>query len=145
MSNFPARVLSGRYAEEWSDLWIAAWYVSTGLWVGYGFWARDFSRAFAGFAVFFGPMEYWGVRKANDKYPPLTHVIRRRFPSWLAFPVMFATITALVARSGALEWYPVGLLAFAAASLGWLTEHFIATYSEVERSTSLDQRTRRAA
>jgi hypothetical protein len=33
----------------------------------------------------FAILEWWGLRKAGDEYPPLTHVIRKYVPRWLFF------------------------------------------------------------
>jgi hypothetical protein len=33
----------------------------------------------------FAILEWWGLRKSEDEYPPLTHVIRKYVPRWLFF------------------------------------------------------------
>ena len=69
-------------------------------WIVYGLWVRDFSRGVTAFVVLFLPQEMYAISKANDAFPPLTHVVRNRFPGWFAFPLIFATVAA-VAPPGA--------------------------------------------
>lgn len=122
------RVVSGVGAEIWNPWWVATWYVVTVTWIVYGLVAADFSRGFSAFVVLFAPFEAFGVWRNDDAFPPLTHVIRNRFPKWFAFPLIFATVAAVSARWGGLDWYATGIITLAVAALGWLTDHFIATY-----------------
>lgn len=62
-------------------------------------WAVWAALAALGFAV----LEFLGLRREGDAWPPLTYVIRRYVPAWLLF-----------AAGGGL--------------VGWLVWHFIATY-----------------
>ncbi len=98
-------------------------------WIICGLWARDFSRGVTAFAVLFLPQEMYAISKDNDAFPPLTHVVRNRFPSWLAFPLIFATVAAVASRWAAVDWRAVGLITLPVAALGWLIEHFLATYA----------------
>jgi hypothetical protein len=144
----PARVLSGeRNKAEWNPLWILGWYVTTIGWIGYGLWARDFSRGVTAFLALFLPQELYAISRENDPFPPLTHVVRNRFPSWFAFPLIFGTVAAVSARWAALEWRQVGLITLAVAALGWLIEHFLATYAgpDPRRRGTETGRARRAA
>ena len=126
----PARVLSGdRNKAKWNPWWILGWYVTTIGWIVYGLWARDFSRGVIAFVVLFLPQEMYAISKDNDAFPPLTHVVRNRFPGWIAFPVIFATVAAVSARWAALGWRAAGLITLPVAALGWLIEHFLATYA----------------
>jgi len=126
----PARALSGaRNKAEWNPWWILGWYVTTIGWIVYGLWAGDFSRGLTAFLVLFVPQETYAIRKADDAFPPLTHVVRNRFPSWFAFPLIFATVAAVSARWAGLEWRLVGLITLPVTELGWLIEHFLATYA----------------
>jgi hypothetical protein len=137
----------GRNRAEWNPWWILGWYVTTIGWIVYGLWVRDFSRGFTAFVVLFLPQEMYAISKENDAFPPLTHVVRNRFPSWFAFPLIFATVAAVSARWAALEWRPVGLITLPVAALGWLIEHFLATYAgpDPRREGSATARERRAA
>lgn len=81
-------------------------------WIVYGLWARDFSRGVSAFIVLFLPQGLYVISKENDAFPALTHVVRNRFPSWFAFPLIFATVGAVSARWAALEWRAVGLPPF---------------------------------
>lgn len=86
----PAVVLSGeRNKAEWNPWWILGWYVTTIGWIVYGFWARDFSRGLTALVVLFLPQELYALSKDNDAFPPLTHVVRNRSPSWFAFPLIY--------------------------------------------------------
>jgi hypothetical protein len=126
----PSRVLSGdRNQTEWNPWWILLWYASTIGWVSYSLWAADFSRGFLAFVVLFLPQEMFALRKSDDAFPPLTHVVRNRFSSWFAFPLIFGTVAAVCSRWAALEWRAVGLITLPVAGLGWLIEHFLATYA----------------
>jgi hypothetical protein len=125
-----SRALSGnRNKAKWNPWWILGWYVTTIGWIVYGLWSRDFSRGVSAFVVLFFPQELYAIRKDNDAFPPLTHVVRNRFESWFAFPLIFATVAAVSARWAALEWRAVGLITLPVAALGWLIEHFLATYA----------------
>ena len=73
-------------------------------------------------ATGFGTMEGVGLIKPDDPYPPLTHVIRRFVPRWIAF-------TAIYAFTGAAGsvWLRVSTplrLGALFALLGWFTTHF---------------------
>jgi hypothetical protein len=74
----------------------------------------------------FGTMEVVGLVREQDAFPPLTWVIRRYLPRWLAF----AAIYAAVGGAGA-YWFRVSRaerVAALFALLGWLTAHFDQTY-----------------
>lgn len=115
--------------DDWNPWWILGWYVTTIGWIAYGLWARDFWRGVPAFVVLFFPQEIYAIRKKDDAFPPLTHVVRNRFPSWLAFLLIFATVAAVSARWAGLEWRAVGLITLPVAALGWIIEHFLATYA----------------
>jgi hypothetical protein len=84
VASLPARVLSGdRNEAEWNSLWILGWYVTTIGWI-YGLLAPDYWRGFLAFVVLFLPQEIFAISKENDAFPPLTHVVRNRFPGWFA-------------------------------------------------------------
>lgn len=79
-------------------------------------------------AVGFGTMEGVGLVREKDAFPPLTFLIRRYLPRWLAF----AAIYALVGGAGA-YWFRISRAERVAgmfALLGWLTAHFDLTYDE---------------
>ena len=109
-------------------------------------WNRWFVRVWAGVAVTllvllrflpfwkwflvaapsFGTMEGVGLRKMRDAFPPLTHVIRRYVPRWLAFTAIFGIWGATIAYWLSLPRpYVIGV---ATALLGWLNDHFDVTY-----------------
>jgi len=141
-----ARAISGKpHADAWNPWWILGWYVTTIGWIAYGLWSRDFSRGVSAFVVLFLPQELYAISREHDAFPPLTHVVRNRFPSWFAFPLIFATVAAVSARWAALDWRDVGLLTLPVAALGWLIEHFLATYAGPDPRRDQVERGRRAA
>ena len=143
-----ARAVSGdRNREKWNPWWVLGWYVTTIGWIAYGMWARDFTQGVAAFLVLFLPQEMYAISKDNDAFPPLTHVVRNRFPGWFAFPLIFATVASVSARWADLDWRPVGLITVPVAALGWLIEHFLATYAgpDPRRSATDPARERKAA
>lgn len=141
-----ARAISGEpHADAWNPWWILGWYVTTIGWIAYGLWSRDFSRGVSAFVVLFLPQELYAISREHDAFPPLTHVVRNRFPSWFAFPLIFATVAAVSARWAALDWRDVGLLTLPVAALGWLIEHFLATYAGPDPRRDQVEGGRRAA
>ena len=143
-----AGALSGdRNRAAWNQWWILGWYVTTIGWIAYGLWARDFSRGITAFIVLFLPQELFAIRKQDDAFPPLTHVVRNRFPGWFAFPLIFSTVAAVSARWALLDWREVGLITLPVAALGWLIEHFLATYAgpDPRREGTAAEGQRRAA
>ena len=139
-----ARIVSGKGAAVWDTRWILMWYGVTLTWVVYGLWVADFTRGASAFIVLFFPFELWGIHQKRDAYPPLTHVIRNRFPQWFALPLIFATVASVCSRWAGLGWRHVGLITIPTAALGWLTDHFIATYHDQD-PRPFSGRTTRAA
>lgn len=70
-------------------------------------WSKTFLGAWAAWLLavlgIFALLEWWGLRKEGDEYPPLTYVIRRYVPAWGLF---------------------LGLGAF----FGWFAWHMVVTY-----------------
>lgn len=70
-------------------------------------WNRFFLWAWGAWAlttlIFFGILEWFGMRQPADDKPPLTFVIRRYVPAWLFFASLFG----------------LG---------GWLIQHFLFTW-----------------
>lgn len=125
-----ARALSGeKNKERWNTWWILGWYVTTSAWVAIGLSDPGYGWGVLAFVVLFLPQELFALREEGDQFPPLTHVVRTRFPSWFAFPLIFATVTAVTSRWASLDWEAVGQITVPAAALGWLIEHFLATYA----------------
>jgi hypothetical protein len=52
-----------------------------------GKWDKNFVMAWIGWALatlgVFALLEWWGLRKEGDEYPPLTYLLRRYVPLWL--------------------------------------------------------------
>lgn len=119
-----------RVADEpmpWARWWLWLWGV-----VALGLIALVFLVPFLWWAlaalVGFGVMEGLGLVRPHDQYPPLTHVIGRYVPRWVAF-------TAIYGLTGAAAGVWLGFrrperLAAMLALLGWLTTHFDVTFSE---------------
>lgn len=113
---------------EWKPWWIWFWYLATAGWVGYGLYSADFTRGGAAFLLLFGVPETIGVWRGGDAYPPLTHVIRNQFPSWVAFPAILAVVGGVGARWANLDWRATFFVALILGAAGWLIEHFLAVY-----------------
>jgi len=76
---------------------------------------------------FLGP-ELWAVTHEPSSTPPLTSILRRYVPSWVAFPLLGSLVGGIVAFWIAGPF--IGLMIGLAAGLGfWLIEHFTSTYS----------------
>jgi hypothetical protein len=114
-------------AKPWARWWLYLWgVVAVALLVlvfflPFGWWA-------GAAAVGFGTLEGIGLWRADDAYPPLTHVIRRYVPRWAAF-------TGIYAFTGAAGGTWLGLsrperLAALFGLLGWFTTHFDVTFDE---------------
>jgi hypothetical protein len=79
-------------------------------------------------AVLFGVPEAIGLMRHRDSLPPLTYVIQRYVPRWLAFPLLRGLLWA-----GAAWWMglrPEVCLAVGVtgAADGWISNHFDVTY-----------------
>lgn len=91
--------------------------------VSFRWWAI---AAFVGFGV----MEGLGLVRPHDQYPPLTHVIRRYVPRWVAFTAIYG-LTGVAA--GVWLRYPrPERLGAILALLGWFTTHFDVAFSETK-------------
>lgn len=78
-----ARALSGEENKErWNTWWILGWYVTTGGWVAIGLSDPGYGWGVLAFVVLFFPQELFALREEGDQFPPLTHVVRTRLPSW---------------------------------------------------------------
>lgn len=76
----------------------------------------------------FGSMEAMGLVSRNDEYPPLTHVIRRFVPRWVAFTAIYGVTGA--AGAVWLELSDPARLGLLFALLGWFTTHFDVAFDE---------------
>ena len=85
--------------------------------------------------VGFGTMEGIGLVHPDDPYPPLTHVIRRFLPRWVAFTAIYGFTGA--AGSVWLHISTPEKLGALFAMLGWFTTHFDVTF---DSSKSLEER-----
>jgi ABC-type Fe3+ transport system permease subunit len=111
----------------WARWWLWLWgAVAVGLIVLFfvvplKWWAV---AAFAGFGI----MEGIGLIRPTDPYPPLTHIIRRYVPRWVAFTAIYG----FAGGAGAvwLGFPHPGRLALLLALLGWLTSHFDVTFDQ---------------
>jgi hypothetical protein len=115
--------LATRWARWWLWLWgaVSVTLLVLAFFLPFGWWA------FAA-AVGFGSLEAFGLWRADDAYPPLTHVVRRYVPRWAAF-------TAIYAYAGAAggTWLRLAhpeKLALLFAILGYLTTHFDVTFDQ---------------
>lgn len=111
----------------WAPWWLWLWGI-----VAVGLIASIFLMPFKWWAVAavagFGSMEAIGLLRPHDPYPPLTHVIRRFLPRWVAFTLIYGF-------TGAAGGFWLGFarpehLGLLFALLGWFTSHFDVTFDE---------------
>jgi hypothetical protein len=107
----------------WARWWLWLWGgVAVGLIVLALTPVLSFKEWAAAALVGFGSMEGIGLYKADDRYPPLTQVIRQFVPRWAAFPAIYG-ITA--AAGGVwLHFSQPHRLGLLFALVGWLSTHF---------------------
>lgn len=114
-------------AVRWARWWIWMWGV-----VAVGLIVLAFLIPFKWWAlaalVGFGSMEAIGLAHPNDAYPPLTHVIRRYVPRWLAFTAIYGVTGA--AGGVWLDFAAPTRLGLLFALVGWLTTHFDVTFDQ---------------
>lgn len=111
--------------HPWNRIYLWIWFiVVAGLLASLAF--TPFWLWFLIAAPTFGTMEGIGLWRMQDAFPPLTHVIRRHVPRWLAFTVIFGIWgTAIAYWLNLPRPYVIGV---ATAFLGWLNDHFDVTY-----------------
>lgn len=112
--------------EPWSKMWLGIWFIVL-VAVPVSAFFLTFYRWAAVAAIAFGLPEAISLLSGRDSLPPLTQTIRHFLPGWFAFTYIYFMLGSIGAtwlrfanpfRVGAI----VGLL-------GWLTEHFTATYA----------------
>ena|ERR1700676_3705490 len=118
---------AGHEQAAWSTAWLWAWglvaiaLIASIPFVAFKWWAL---AALVGF----GSMEGIGLINPYDPYPPLTQVIRRFVPRWVAF----ALIYGITGGAGA-TWltFPHPLrMAMLVGLLGWFTAHFDVAFDD---------------
>jgi hypothetical protein len=119
--------MSGYWREEtWSPWFVTLWIIAI-LSSTIAFWVWS-TRAWAALTgVEFMTLEIIGLLKSGDGKPPLTYIMRRYVPRWLAFPLLYfligsQIITAVLAGEVLIASSLVGFL-------GWTTSHFDITYT----------------
>jgi hypothetical protein len=130
-------------SQGWARWWLWLWGV-----VAVGLLVLVFLIPFRWWAVAagvgFGVLEGVGLR-ADDPYPPLTHVIHRYVPRSLAFTAIYGFM-----GGAAGVWFKIPRpwrVALFAALLGWLTTHFDVTFDEdtLQQERRKNQRLRAGA
>lgn len=117
------------YGHEgvWSPWFIALWVVAVGS-SAIAFWLVSTREWAALTGVEFMVLETVGLLKSGDGKPPLTFVMRRYVPRWLAFPLLYFLIgSQVIAAVEAGEPFVASALV---GFLGWVTSHFDITYTE---------------
>jgi hypothetical protein len=121
-------------AEPWARWWIWLWgIVAVGLIVSLRF--LPFLHWAVAAGIGFGLMEGLGLLRPHDPYPPLTQVIHKYVPRWVAFSAIYG-ITGGAAGLWFHFSHPIRLGAVVAL-LGWFTAHFDVTFDE---QTTLQER-----
>lgn len=107
----------------WSRWWVLMWIVLAAVLIPLAFVLTLQWWAVAA-AIGFGVPELIGIRKKDDRYPPLTHVISRYTKRWYAIPLMGGLIAAATVAWFGGPWpWVVGI--FAAVTLhDWAEDHF---------------------
>lgn len=113
--------------QQWNRWWLMMWGVVAVLLLGAAFFL-PFERWAVAAVIGFGIPEAISLIKRDDGYPPLTHTIRHFLPGWLTFILIYSMFGSIAATwLGFPRPFHLGALF---GLLGWLTEHFSATYSK---------------
>ncbi len=117
-------------SSGWALWWLWLWAAMTALLLILVF-TVPFKWAAGAIVVGFGSMEGYGLLKRDDAYPPLTHVICRYVPRWIAFTLIYAFTGAAGGH-----WFgfarPVALAALVGL-LGWFQTHFDVAFDADKR------------
>lgn len=116
----------------WANWWLYLWAA-----VGAALIALVFLLAFPWWClaalIGFGTMEGVGLA-VGGSYPPLTSVIRRYLPEWLAFLLIYSLTGAAGETWITHLWHSsiphAVLVGGVVGLLGWFTAHFVLTYQE---------------
>ena len=120
------RGFNTRVPITWSRVWVLMWALSSAGLLTAVFFVSFWPTWLVLTLLFFAVPEAVGVHASGDAFPPLTHVIRHFLPNYVAFPLIYGLFGAVAAKwLGFPRPMPVGALF---AVLGWLTDHFQATY-----------------
>lgn len=112
--------------KEWNRWWLVMWVLVSAALIVSAF-VVSFHQWAAAVVAGFGIPEAISLLKRDDAFPPLTHTIRHFLPSWLAFSFIYFLLGSVGATwLGFARPFRLGALF---ALLGWLTEHFSATYA----------------
>ena len=132
-----------RVPKQWNRLWLLMWFVFSVTLLVLPFYVSFWPWFFAALLLFLFP-EIISISRNDDGFPPLTHTIRHFLPNWVAFPLIYFFLGTVGSH-----WlnfnrpWRVGLLF---GLLGWLTDHFSATYAKPDpfphsvTSTKVDPR-----
>jgi len=127
-----------RAGAHWSRWWMAMWAICAPTTI-VAATRLPFKRWLPLAGVLFGLPEAISVSKADDRYPPLTHMLRHFLKSWVTFPFLYFCVGACGSRWLKLK-NPLGLGALTGL-LGWLTDHFDQSYSGDDPFPFAHQRT----
>lgn len=113
--------------EAWNKWWLGMWAIVTVTLLASAFFL-SFQQWALATVVGFGIPEGISLLKRDDSLPPLTHTIRHFLPGWLAFIFIYSMLGTIGATwLGFARPLHLGALF---GLLGWLTEHFSATYNK---------------
>lgn len=124
------------HIAQWSRWWLALWLfivvdlLTAAFLVGFYDWLTLA-------ALEFGIPEFFGARKADDRFPPLTHVVVRYVHPELAMPLLYGFAGAIGAfwlGFAHPEWIGgiVGLI-------GWLDIHFLPRFLKRMQEKELEK------
>jgi hypothetical protein len=124
--------------EKWNKLWLLMWFLFTAALLALAFLVPFWPEwLLYSIPLFFIP-ELIGITRQNDAFPPLTHTIRHFLPNWVAFPLIYFLLGTIGAAW--LEFQRPVHLGGMFALLGWLTDHFAATYARPDPFPGFDGR-----
>jgi hypothetical protein len=106
--------------DRWSRPWLVTWAV-VALTLIILIFVVPFEVWALATLVGFGGLEAYGLWRADDAYPPLTDVIARYVPRWVAFSAIYG-----ITGGAAGTWFGFhpARLALLVGLVGWFTAHF---------------------
>ncbi len=113
--------------EHWNKWWVAMWLLVTPAVILSAFVLPFLVWIVLALVGFLLP-EMVSIGKKDDSLPPLTHTIRHFLPNWLAFPLIYFALGSVGAHW--LQFANPPAIGALMGLLGWLTDHFTATYGK---------------
>ncbi len=110
---------------RWARWWVYMWFVNA-IALTVLVFVLPFRLWTVAAIVGFGIPEAVGIHRKKDPFPPLTHVMRRYLPRWIAYTLVYGFWGGVV--SYWLGFAHPERLAALTGLLGWLDQHFEEVY-----------------